>query len=323
MSAIIDRAIREPLAENPSQYGRRVRRLALAYVGLFLGSATGLGLLVWQAQYYITLAQRSNVETLVLAFFLLFFGYLALLSWKGAIGALRLLGFAITARVRRDRVEVEQRKMRVLGPPRKPSPGAALSMVLEMEGAPCQPFRVQVKDAAGSMGAVVVHGAEVRHEQTTRDGSNSLLAYFVEQVNEVLGSRPEDEVEIVEWRGIDDESMAQYLSTVQFAQNLRRHLNVGELWPVRTLRESERAELERRLSGVCGALRNEEFLPHWEYSGEHKLPLIPEPLGIVSLSRSEKRVDPLASMGCAVLVVLVSVIMLALIIIFPPWVPGK
>jgi hypothetical protein len=324
MSAVIDRVVREPLVGNAAQYARRVRRLAWAYVGLFIGSAAGIGLLIWQAQYYVTLAQRSNVETLVLAFFLLFFAYLIILSWSGALGAVRLLGFAITARVHRNRIEVEQWKMRALGPPRKPPASAALSMVLEMEGAPCQPFAVPVKDAAGSMGEIVVHGAEIRHHQTTRDGSNSLLAYFAEQVNDLLTARDEPgELDVVEWRDINDESMGQYLGMVSFAQNLRRHLQVDELWPTCTLRESDRAELERRLSAICGPLRDEEFLPHWEYEGEHKLPLVPEPLGIVSLSRTEKRVDPLASMGCAVLVVLASVIVFALIFAFPPWVPGK
>lgn len=324
MSAIIDRAIREPLDRNASQYARRARWLAWAYVGLFLASAIGIVLLIWQAQFYVTLAQRSNVETGLLAFFLIFFGYLAILSWKGALGALRLLGYAITARVHRNRIAVEQAKMRALGPPRKPPTCAALNVVLEVEGAPCEAFAVQVKDAAGSMGAIEVEGAEVRHRQTTRDGSNSLLAYFAVQVNEVLKARGEPgEVDVVEWRDINDEAMSQYLGMVSFAQNLRRHLQVKQLWPVRTLRESDLADLERRLSAVCGALRDESFLPHWEYEGEHKLALIPEPLGIVSLSRTEKRVDPLASMGCAVLVVLVMVIVFALIIAFPPWVPGK
>ena len=63
-------------------------------------------------------------------------------------------------------------------------------------------------------------------------------------------------------------------------------------------------------------------MPDWEYAGEHKLPIIPEPLGLVSLSRSERRVDPVASMGCAVVVVLGTVLILAAFILFPPWVPG-
>jgi hypothetical protein len=46
-------------------------------------------------------------------------------------------------------------------------------------------------------------------------------------------------------------------------------------------------------------------------------------LGLVSLRRNERRVDPVASMGCAVLVVLAVVFVLAIFVVFPPWVPGK
>ena len=101
------------------------------------------------------------------------------------------------------------------------------------------------------------------------------------------------------------------------------HLRAPELWPKVALSDADCAELERRLTAVCPALRNEAFLPHWDYAGEHKLPLIPEPLGLVSLSRTERRVDPEASMGCAVLVVLGAVAVLALFVKFPPWVPGS
>jgi hypothetical protein len=82
------------------------------------------------------------------------------------------------------------------------------------------------------------------------------------------------------------------------------------------------AELETRLGEVCGAVREEAFLPQLEYEGEHKIPIIPEPLGILSLGRSERRVDPIASMGSALAVVALVVGLLVLFIVRPPWVPG-
>jgi len=81
-------------------------------------------------------------------------------------------------------------------------------------------------------------------------------------------------------------------------------------------------ELEARLAEICPALRDEGFLPQWDYSAEHKLPIIPEPLGLVTLSKSYDRVDPASSMGFAVLVVGLLVLVLVLFTIFPPWVPG-
>ena len=80
--------------------------------------------------------------------------------------------------------------------------------------------------------------------------------------------------------------------------------------------------LEAALADICPALRDEGFLPHWDYEAEHKLPIIPEPLGLISLSRSEKRVDPVLSMGCAVWVVLALLGILVLFVLAPPWVPG-
>ena len=125
------------------------------------------------------------------------------------------------------------------------------------------------------------------------------------------------------WQTIDDESTEQYLGLVRFAQNLARKLDTTELWPRVTVSEADCQEVERRLSAICPALRDEAFLPEWEYGGEHKLPIIPEPLGLLSLSRTEKRVDPQASMGCAVLVVVTTVVIFALLTRFPPWVPGS
>jgi hypothetical protein len=198
----------------------------------------------------------------------------------------------------------------------------ALNRLLEREHGAGEAFDLSIADAAGGMGSLHVDGAEVTHIASVREGSNSLLAYFVHQVNQILELSPARGLEVVQWQRIDDESALQYLSTVQFARNLERRLDAGELWPRVALSDADCGELERRLSAVCPALRSEGFLPEWEYAGEHKLPIIPEPLGLVTLSRSERRVDPLASMGCAVIVVLGTVLVLAAFILFPPWVPG-
>jgi hypothetical protein len=88
------------------------------------------------------------------------------------------------------------------------------------------------------------------------------------------------------------------------------------------LSAAECRDLESSLSDICAALRDEGFLPHWDYQAEHKLPIIPEPLGLISLSRTEQRVDPVSSMGCALLVVIAVLGILVLFIVIPPWVPG-
>jgi hypothetical protein len=199
----------------------------------------------------------------------------------------------------------------------------ALNVALERADYPKESCALPVADRAGSMGEIVMDGAKLTYRHTLKEGSNALLAFFVEQVNRTPVKRDvETPLDVVEWKSISDESAEEYLSLTQFARNLERRLGAEELWPKRILTDEDCARIEKQLTAVCPALRNEAFLPRWEYQGQHQLPLIPQPLGLISLTRSEKRVDPLASMGCAVVIVLVMVFILALIIIFPPWVPG-
>lgn len=324
MSTAVDRAIREPSIASVSEYARRVSLLAWTYVGLTAGAIVGIGMLVWQAQLYVTLSQRSNVETLTLAFFLLFFAYLGALSLRGALGAARIGYYAVLRTLGTPGMEVERRKMRALGPPHSNADRTvALNFALEIESAPCRPFSLRVEDEAGSMGVIEVEGVRVTHRPAVKTGSDTLLAFFTEQVDGLLARRGAPAgLDVIQWQSIDDEAASQYLNLVQFARNLERGLHTGELWPKRIITDDERDEVERRLSSLCPALRSECFLPRWEYQAEHKVPLIPEPLGLLSLSRTERRVDPLASMGCALAIVVAVVIVLILIFVFPPWVPG-
>jgi hypothetical protein len=317
-------AIRETESHTPQEFRRRVRHLATAYVALFVASSAGMALLVWQAQLYVALAQRSNVETLVLAFLFVFFGYVAFLSAPGVVGAARIGYYALLVRLGRDPVAVERQKARALGQRGRNPPAIALNLILEKEGCRGQPFTLEVADEAGPAGKLEVDGAQVTHTEAFKDGSNSLMAFFVHQVNEVLQERGEPaNLDIVTWRKIDDEATEQHLSLVRFARNLERRLDAEELWPKLWLTDADCRELERRLAQICPALRNEAFLPDWEYEGQHQVPLIPEPLGLVRLQRRERRVDPVASMGCAVLVVGASLLALLLFVLSPPWVPGK
>ena len=320
MASIEQAAIREPGAETAQEFHQRVGRLALAYVALLVGALVGIGLLVWQTRHLVALAQRSNVETLVLAFLFVFFAYVAVLSAPGSWGAARMAWSALQ-RPRRAGAHPAPARRRSPVPAADQPAIAALSCLLERESALREPIVLVVADDVGSLGRIVVDGARLSHEY--RDGSNALLAYFVHQVNAVVRARGEEAtLDIVHWLSIDDESTRQYLALTRFARNLEQQLGAAELWPKLRIADADCAELERRLRAVCPALRHEALLPDWEYSAEHKLPLIPEPLGLVSLSRTERRVDPLASMGCAVLVVGALLVVLVVLIVFPPWVPG-
>jgi hypothetical protein len=186
-----------------------------------------------------------------------------------------------------------------------------------------EPFELHLEDDFGSMGSILIDGARLTHLPAHGPGSTSVFIFFEHRANHLLEVAGSDRrLSIVEWKTINDESLDQYLGLVDFARNVGRHLGLEESWPKVTLSEAQCATLEQELAEICHALRNEGFLPEWEYGANHKLPLIPEPLGLLSLDRSEKRVDPLSSMGTAAAIVVASVLIFAFIVLAPPWVPG-
>jgi hypothetical protein len=314
--------VAEPGARTVREFTRRARRLAALHVALAVGAVAGEVLLVVRGKVLVSLTQRSNVETLTLAFFAVFFAYVGFLGARGFPGALQVLRFALLARVR-GRDAAERAKHEALGAPQGERPLAAVNVVLERADAPGRPFELRVEDLAGSMGRLHVDGAQLQHHPHRRDGSNNLLAYFAHQVQDVAGRRQGRTVDVVEWGSLDDEATHEFLALAEFGRNLGVALGKHGLWPCVVLTAEDCAELERRLSAICPALRDEGFLPHWEYQAEHKLPIVPEPLGLASLGRTERRADPLPSLTALTVVVAAATAILAAVIFFPPWVPGK
>jgi hypothetical protein len=313
--------IREPDVDSPRQYRRRVLLLAVIYIVLFALCLVGIGLLLLFGRFFVGLSQRSNVETLVIAFFLVLFGYLALITLRGAVGGLRILGYRLRARLSSDRATIERRKIAALGPVHK-GPAAAMNRLVERADRPGEAFDLVVRDHVGSVGRLRIDGVKLQHLDAFRSGSNDLLAFFTRQVCQVLKADP-DELDVVVWGAIDEEAWHQYVGVADSMRALGRRTGDGTpIWPSMTLSTEQCDELEQRLGSVCGSVREEAFLPQLEYQGEHKIPIIPEPLGIITLGRSERRVDPLASMGSALMVVALIVGLLIFLIVRPPWVPG-
>src|SRR3569623_436312 len=300
--------LEEPESRDPAQYGRRVRWLAVVHVLLFLTCAAGAVLLIWRGELFVTLAQRSNVETLTIAFCIVMFGYFALLTAPGCVGAARLLAF----RLRRDHQAAMQQ---ALGKPHKGS-AVALDRIVAV-GGDAKPWQLEVRDQHGSLGRLCFDGVTIEHRDARRGGSNTVFGFLVQRIATLADA----EVEIVEWQSTDEDSFRRYRTTSEALATLGRAMNVEPL-PVLSITEEVRATLERELSELCPALRAEAFLPDWEFSGEHKLPIIPAPLGIVSLSRSEQSVDPLAALVVTLGVVATLVAITVWFLARPPWVPG-
>jgi hypothetical protein len=309
--------IRETHLPDLRSYIRHVRILALLYFTLFMVCLAGIVLIVWQGRLFIVLSQRSNVETLTLAFFLLLYFYVATLSAPGVWGALKIAFTSLCAGAARENLKEKwicRRRSRTC---------VALNLVVESEKAKCDPFRIAIEDEHSRIGELHFDGARLTHIDFLQDGSHTLFVFVIQQIRLMLNARgARDDLDIVEWRKLDSEETDKYLCQVEFARNLERHLGREDLWPKVVLKEAEVAKLKRTLTEACPILRSESMLPDWEYAGEHKLPIIPEPLGIISLSRVEKRVDPVASMSSALLILSLSLVAFILLILFPPWVPS-
>jgi hypothetical protein len=314
MANLARMVISEPEIGDARHYAFRVKILSALYIAHFAACLVGCGLLLWQSKLFVTLAQRSNVETLTLAFFFVFFAYLATLTSRGAITGSQVLYHF-------------WRGTTPALPPRAAHadpPTVATSVAIEQAAAPLTPFELRIGQGETGMGCFRIDGARIAHCAAHGDCDNNAFAYLVGQIRTVVGRRtgaPVD-VAIVEWKKLDEETAEKYLSMVTFAANLSRRLDAGPLWPTLQLQPDECAEIERRLDEVARTLRLEALLPDWEYRGEHKLPIIPEPLGLLTLSVDERRVDPLTSMGAALVVVILALGVFAYMAIWPPWVPG-
>lgn len=313
MANLARMAISEPEISDERHYASRVKILSALYIAHFTASLVGCGLLLWQAKLFVTLTQRSNVETLTLAFFFVFFAYLAVLTSRGATSGSRL--FYHIWRGTTPKL-----------PPREKGadpPTVATNLAIESTAAPLAAFALRIGEGGESMGVFRIDGARIEHCASHGTCNNNAFAYLVGQIRQVVEPRIGPvSLDIVEWKTLDEETAEKYLSLVAFAENLSRRLETGGLWPTLQLLPDECVEIERRLDAVARILRLEALLPDWEYRGEHKLPIIPEPLGLLTLSVDKRRVDPLASMSAALIVLIVALGLFAYMAIWPPWVPG-
>jgi hypothetical protein len=189
---------------------------------------------------------------------------------------------------------------------------------VELEGRRGGTWEIDVRDELGSFGKLRVHGVRIQLCDTFRGGSNTVLGYVAHKLCTLTGA----DLSIVHWGSTHEEKLREYVASSQALQAIGRTLDITS-WPTVTLTEEKRRALERDVSKLCPALRDEAFLPDWEFEGEHKLPIIPEPLGIITLSRSERRVDPLSTMTAALVIVLAVVGIITYFLARPPWVPGR
>lgn len=324
--ALAEKWIKQHAAENAKQYRAKVRWLAIIYVLLDLISLTIMAIIAWGVRFFITLSQRSNVETLTLAIVFILAAYYVVSTWKGFAGALWILRYSIPElgiHTDEDRQKLEGRKHRAIK-----SGGdtiyVCLDQAVRVEGKADEPVTWQVADEAGKLGEVVLDGVRITYYPLKEGMDNSMFIYIVNQLEKAIRKRDaEIDLQITQWSSIDEDEASQYYSMVKAFTNLEKQLGKGALWPEVTITEAERDAIQEELRRLVPALRNQAFLPDVEYEVEYSVPVLPDPLGFLQLTRKENRADPVATMGCAGLVMLTVLVVLIVFVFFPPWVPAK
>jgi len=311
---------------DPDRYGARVRWLGVIYLVLNLLSLIIMGVILWRVKFFITLAQRSNVETLTLMIVFVLALYYLVSTGRGFWGALRLFRYELPQRWARDdeaRQAIEQRKQAALK-----DGGEAIfvcfDQAIQLQGDPEAPLRWPVGDASGALGEIVVRGVKATYRPRKAGMSSSIFEFLEDQIQYAVQQRdPEAMLDVTQWSTIDHDEASAYDSLAQAFRALQRQLgDKGAVWPTLELTPADVTQIGEQLRRLVPALRNECFLPDVEYEVEYTVPILPDPLGFLQLTRSENRADPVLTMGCAGLVMLAVLIVLVAFILFPPWVPG-
>lgn len=320
--SLAEKVVKEHVTRTPERYAARVRWMAVIYLTLNLISIAIIVAIVWRVQFFITLTQRSNIETLTLAIVLVLASYYIFSTFKGFIGSLKMI-FLNAPGMWQKKEEIERRKHRAI-PTGGSTKSAYFDQAIALEGKPDEPIIWQVGDDTAKLGEIEVRGVEATYHPI-KDGMNdSLFEFLADKLEEVMKKKDLDAtLQVVQWTEIDEDQAAVYHSTVQAFQSLEKHLGKGPIWPTAEISQEDFDYIQGELRRLVPALRNESLLPDVEYEVEYNVPVLPEPLGFLRLTRRENRADPLVTMGCASLVMLIVMALLIFFIILPPWVPSR
>jgi hypothetical protein len=325
--ALAEKFIKEKATRSPERYAARVRTMALVYLALDTISIIIIVAIAWRVRYFITLSQRSNVETLTLAIVFILALYYLLTTFKGFIGAIRMawLNFPkILSKDEKQYEKVEQRKHSAL-PQGRETISAYFDQAIVQEGKPNEPIKWELVDSAGKLGEIELDGVEAKY-YPIKDGMNdSLFEFLGDQIEKAMQKSDLDaKLQITQWSSIDEDKSSAYHRMVQAFQNLEKQIGKkGPIWPTVEIKQEDVEEIGKELRRLVPALRNESLLPDVEYEVEYSVPILPEPLGFMRLTRRENRADPVITMGCAGIIMLFVLLIIIVFIIWPPWVPSK
>lgn len=307
----------ESPATDPASLRRRTNWLIAIHLVLATAAMTVLMLIVWRVRILITLAQRSNVETLVIAFVAIFLVYLLVTTAQATIGALRILGYRAMGAER-----AQPALQRMARSDRKDTKRSHMNVVVR--GPSDQDVVVPIQDRYGKLCMLRLHLTEVVFEDAPQELTHSVLQLVVQKLGEVGTLEGTDhEPKVIYWDSLDEEQAEAYASQVGAFDRLEKALGKDSLWPAVRINEHDVEQIRQMLEEAAPSLRENLLLPDIEYTAEFTVPVIPEPFAFMQLSRRMSHADAVASMGCATLVVLVFLATVSWVLIDPPWVPGK
>lgn len=321
--SLAEKFVKQYATKTPEQYASRVRWLATIYLVLNLVSIAIMVAVALRVQFFITLAQRSNVETLILALIFILALYYLLSTFKGFIGAVRMIWLNLPGLWKQDKEKLEQRKHNAIKTGGTPK-SAYFDQAIMLQGKSGEPIIWHVGDNAAKLGELELRGVQVTYHPIKSGMNDSLFEFLLDKLEEVMKKRDINAaLQITQWSEIAEDQAAAYHSTVQAFQNLEKHLGKGPIWPTVEITQEDVDYIQEELRRLVPALRNESFLPDVEYEVEYNVPVLPEPLGFLKLTRRENRADPVITMGCATFVMLFLMALLLFFIIVPPWLPSK
>jgi hypothetical protein len=307
----------ESPVQNVHDLRRRTSILAGIHVLLTTACIALLAVLVLRLKLLVTLAQRSNVETLLIGFFVAFVLVLLVTTGPAAVGALILLALRLLPADRR------QRWIQRHGVDKRRGERAVALLNLWVTG-PDGTIEIVIEDGFGRLGTLRVHGVELQVE----DAPDALAGPLLELTESTLDTNSSHDpqgspVRIILWANVDRAQAEAYQSQVRAFDRLSGVLKTEPLWPSARVDAAGLSRLRAVLAEATPHLRETVLMPDIDYAADFSIPLVPEPLAFVQIHRTESRADPVASLGCATVMVLSALIVAAWVVLFPPWVPGK
>src|SRR5262245_61142016 len=168
--SVAEKVVKERVHRSPETYATRVRWNAVIYFVLNLLSVAIAVTIVWRVKFFVTLAQRSNIETLVLAIIFVLAIYYIITTFKGFLGALRILWLNVPVGDARNKENRKHRAVKTGGTTKY----VCFDTAIVLQGKPHEPIKWEVGDRAGKLGDLEVEGVKATY-YPIKDGINDSI----------------------------------------------------------------------------------------------------------------------------------------------------